>query len=352
MSHSAVHISVFDKPFQRLRESLDVFFASLEDTDIFIYPEWDNIIYKGTGRYVFRLVAYDNDKNIIGTMGLCFIPSHFFGRKLVATGFFTGGGAVYHSQTALDALIEKAVQIGKDLEVDYIEWKNCAFPEAPHFICKDNIYAAFQKRLADTPEDILLQIPRKKRADIRKSLNNPELEFKDNIPFADFYHVYSHSQRDLGTPIHKEQFYKNIVTELPNIVKLCGVYHQGKPIAVCLSFHHKDICLAYYGGAMSEARFYHAYDLLYYKLMCLAVSEGRQIFDFGRSKYHTGAFDYKCHWGFEPQLIKHYYKLIKGKDIPDNTPLNPKYSHKITLWRKIPVKIANIIGPWIIKHIG
>ena len=77
-----------------------------------------------------------------------------------------------------------------------------------------------------------------------------------------------------------------------------------------------------------------------------------RIFDFGRSKLGTGAFDFKKNWGFEPHPLHYEYLLVEADDVPDNNPLNPKYQLFIKLWKRMPLPLANLIGPHIVKNLG
>ena len=49
----------------------------------------------------------------------------------------------------------------------------------------------------------------------------------------------------------------------------------------------------------------------------------------------------------------HYeYALLRGDRIPQNNPLNPKYRGFIAVWRRIPIGLANALGPHIVRHLG
>ena len=56
-----------------------------------------------------------------------------------------------------------------------------------------------------------------------------------------------------------------------------------------------------------------------------AREKGCRIFDYGRSKRGTGAFDFKTYWGFEPEPLHYEYFLVKRKEMPNLSPTNPKY---------------------------
>jgi FemAB-related protein (PEP-CTERM system-associated) len=110
--------------------------------------------------------------------------------------------------------------------------------------------------------------------------------------------------------------------------------------------------LPYYAGDLFEARDLAANDFKYWELMRRACERGVRIFDFGRSKQGTGPFDFKKNWGFEPAPLAYEYRLYRRESIPQNNPLNPKYRAFIALWKRLPMPLANAIGPHLVKSLG
>ena len=127
---------------------------------------------------------------------------------------------------------------------------------------------------------------------------------------------------------------------------------NGVPVSAVLNFYHKDTVLPYYGGGTVGARRNGANDFLYWEVMRRAVLRGYRRFDFGRSKAGTGAFAFKKNWGFEPQWLEYEYHFLPGQTMPDKNPLNPKYALFIAAWKKLPLPVANFIGPWLIRGLG
>jgi hypothetical protein len=37
--------------------------------------------------------------------------------------------------------------------------------------------------------------------------------------------------------------------------------------------------------------------------------------------------------------------------LPDTSPLNPKFSKAIQIWRRLPLPVTQLIGPLISKHL-
>jgi len=64
-----------------------------------------------------------------------------------------------------------------------------------------------------------------------------------------------------------------------------------------------------------------------------------------------GSFEFK-NWGFERQPLHYEYLLVRGKRVPEYNPLNPKYRLLIKLWQRLPLALANRIGPHIVKSLG
>jgi hypothetical protein len=76
------------------------------------------------------------------------------------------------------------------------------------------------------------------------------------------------------------------------------------------------------------------------------------LFDYGRSKRGTGAFDFKSNWGFEPEQLHYEYFLVKSREMPNLSPSNPKYGNAIAVWRRLPLKLTQLIGPPVAKYLG
>jgi hypothetical protein len=130
------------------------------------------------------------------------------------------------------------------------------------------------------------------------------------------------------------------------------VLADGRPVASVLSLYHKGVVMPYWGGGVLEARALRANDVMYYALMNHARRRGCVAFDFGRSKVGSGAFNFKKNWGFEPQLLSYAVRTADGAEPRDINPNSPKYRAQIALWQKLPLPVANALGPWIAKGLG
>ena len=128
------------------------------------------------------------------------------------------------------------------------------------------------------------------------------------------------------------------------------VEDKGTPIAAVLSFYFRDQVLPYYGGGTPAARSRAGNDIMYWEVMKRAADRGCRVFDFGRSKAGTGAYSFKKNWGFNPTPLNYEFKLRVGDTIPDVNPLNPKYRLMIETWKRLPLPVANLLGPMLVKE--
>jgi hypothetical protein len=130
------------------------------------------------------------------------------------------------------------------------------------------------------------------------------------------------------------------------------VRHQGAPVASVLSLYHKGAVMPYWGGGTWEARRLRANDRMYYELMLHARRRSCTRFDFGRSKTHSGPYDFKRNWGFEPEPLSYASWTAPGTSPRDADPTSSANSAKIALWKRLPLSLANAIGPHIARGLA
>ncbi|HEU5310857.1 MAG TPA: peptidoglycan bridge formation protein FemAB, partial [Candidatus Eisenbacteria bacterium] len=69
-----------------------------------------------------------------------------------------------------------------------------------------------------------------------------------------------------------------------------------------------------------------------------------------RSKVDSGSYHFKRHWGFEPAPLSYQYCLLRQKEMPDLTPRNPAFAWPIRLWRRMPLRLTQWIGPKLVRY--
>ena len=309
--------------------------------------EWIDAVERATGHCAYLLQA-ERDGAITAMLPLHAAHSPLFGRALVSTGFAVGGGLIGDAGEA-PALFDAARELARRLSAPTIELRGGVMPEGAGWHIKRDSHAGFVLPLAADDEAQLLAVPRKQRAEVRKGLGN-DLEVRVGQSGADramHYAVYAESVRNLGTPVFPKRLFDAVMDGFGADADILTVLHQGKPVASVLSLYHRGAVMPYWGGGVFAARALRANDVMYYALMNHARGRGCDRFDFGRSKTDSGAYHFKRNWGFTPEPLSYAVWSADGVPPRDVNPLSPRYRAKIAAWQKLPLPIANRLGPLI-----
>lgn len=310
---------------------------------------WRDVIQTSFGHRARYLVA-ERGKSIVGILPLAEVKSFLFGHALVSLPFCAVAGVAAADRDSLQALHHAAKALGERIGAQHLELRNPS-PRAPAWPRQD-LYASFRKALLPNVDANMAAIPRKQRAMVRKGIKNGLASELD--PGVDrFFSLYADNVHRHGTPPLPKRYFEALRKTFGSDAEVLTVIDAtGKPVTSVLSFYFKDEVLPYYAGDCVEARDLAANDFKYWELMRRACETGVRLFDFGRSKQGTGPYDFKRNWGFEPAPLAYEYCLYKRDSIPQNNPLNPKYRAFIALWKRLPMPVANAIGPHLVKGLG
>lgn len=326
----------------------DRFVASCPGATFFHRAGWQTVIEQAFGHRTWFYYA-ERGGEILGVLPLAEIRSRLFGHSLSSLPFCVYGGVATEADDARLALDCSAQLLARHLGVDHLEYRHLR-PQHTDWPTK-HLYATFRKPLLEDDEQNMLGIPKKQRAMVRKGIK-AGLQSRVGGDLDDFFKAYSSSVHRLGTPVFSKKYFRLLKNVFGDDCELMTVVNGDRIVAGLMSFYFRDEVLPYYGGGTDEARSVAGNDFMYWELMRRASRRGVRLFDFGRSKVGTGAFDFKKNWGFTPQSLHYEFQLHRAKAIPEHNPLNPKYKHFINAWRRLPLPVANIIGPLVVRNLG
>ncbi|MDC8830323.1 FemAB family XrtA/PEP-CTERM system-associated protein [Alteromonas gilva] len=328
----------------------DQYVVSHDEGSFFHLSGWKTVI-EETFKHQCHFLFARQHNDIIGILPLVEQKSRLFGHTLVSTPFCVYGGAIANSEAIRIALEDAALRLGQRLAVDYVELRYRKAVNNPNFtqFCH---HSTFGLELATTPDDILASIKKKQRAVIRHSLKN-DLSYRIDKDVDVAYQVYSESVRNLGTPVFDKKYFTNLSKAFADQLDVLTVTNaQNEPVSAVLSFYFKGEVLPYYGGGLHEARALKSNDFMYYQLMCHAQRSGCRRFDFGRSKDDSGSAKYKASYGITPEPLHYLRALVRATEQPNLSPNNPKYALFINGWKRLPLWLSRILGPYLSKYLG
>jgi FemAB-related protein (PEP-CTERM system-associated) len=330
------------------RGAWDAFVVGCPEATFFHRAGWKEVISRAFGHRTHFLLAEAGGR-IEGVLPLAEIRSFLFGHSLASLPFCVYGGIAATTDRARQALDAEAIALAEQLRVDYLEYRSRS-PGHSDWHTKD-LYVTFRRAIDPDLDKNMTAIPRKQRAMVRKGIKaglNAEVDQSTDRFFA----AYSDSVHRLGTPVFSRRYFDIVRKVFAAESEILTVTHRGELVASVLSFFFRDEVMPYYGGGTLLARELAGNDFMYWEVMRRACERGLRVFDYGRSKRGTGSFDFKKNWGFEAEPLHYEYRLVNARAVPDHNPLNPKYRVFIAAWQRLPLPIANLIGPHVVRSLG
>jgi len=122
-------------------------------------------------------------------------------------------------------------------------------------------------------------------------------------------------------------------------------------VASVLNFYFRDEVLPYYGGGTQRARAVAANDFMYWQVMEHARERDPDL------RLRSQQAWYRCLrfqdlLGFEPEQLYYEYYLVKRGEMPNLSPTNPRFGKAIELWRRMPLRLTQLVGPPVARYLG
>ena len=316
-------------------------------------PAWLIAIERATANRALMLAAVAPSGQICGLLPLQHVRSRLFGQALVSAAFAVDGGILADDPAVIAALAAAARNAARARGDMPVELRGGAAPGEGWRVCEGE-HVAFVRPLAVDDEAELLAIPRKHRAELRKALANPALTVDHGRSAAhlrDHYRIYAECVRNLGTPVFPARLFREVIAAFGADADISIVRDGDRPVSAVLTLYHGDRVMPFWGGGGADARRLRSNELMYYRLMGHGRARGAGRFDFGRSKVGSGQAAWKKSFGFDPQPLV-YYDWSPTGQLRDVSPTSAKYQRRIELWKKLPLPVANLLGPMISRGLG
>jgi FemAB-related protein (PEP-CTERM system-associated) len=327
----------------------DRFVSSRPDATIYHRSQWAGVFTKAFGHETRYLAATDGN-DIVGVLPLVVFKSRLFSRCLVSLPFLNYGGVVAATQEVERALLDSAIGEARGAGATYVELRHTRqrFVDLPSKSHK----VAMVLPLASTADQQFSQLDRKVRNQVRKaqksgiSMTTGGLELLDG-----FYDVFATNMRDLGTPVYTKAFFREVLTAFPDDARVFCATLGNQTVAASIVLRDRDRMEVPWASALAQFNNLAPNMLLYWEMLRTAVELGCTHFDFGRCTPDAGTYRFKAQWGAVPHGLCWEYWLANGQSLPNLSPDNARFATAISMWRKLPVNVTKIVGPWIVRNI-
>ena len=327
----------------------DRFVESAPSGTFFHRAAWARVIETAFGHSTHYIYT-ERDGAITGVLPLARVKTVLFGDTLISVPFCVYGGPLAADAASAAELTGHAATLLKQTGASAVEFRHREAVEGD-WLERPDLYVTFRKAIAADHDKNMKAIPRKQRAMVRKGIQNG-LTSTSNHDVRLLHGIYAESVRNLGTPVFSRRYFQILADVFRDDCDIVTINDGETALTSVMNFYFRDEVLPYYGGGTAAARGRAGNDFMYWEVMRRAADRGCLMFDFGRSKLGTGAYSFKHNWGFEPEKLYYRYKLAPGASIPDHNPMNPKYRLFIAGWKKLPLPIANLLGPPIVRGLG
>lgn len=325
------------------------FVEGLKSAPNYCLPHWGDIIANAFSHQTRVWVAMTDDGRILGGVPLTVIDSRLFGRFAVSVPFFNYGGVLAEYRNVATSIMRYLHEVCELEGWRHVEVRTTQGGlELP--VTSRKVSMILQ--LPGSERELDEQLGSKIRSQCKKAQAfSPVVRFGGGELLDDFYRVFSINMRDLGTPVYSKNWFRAILSHPKVRATLVVVYFEGKAVSTGFLVGQNGMLEIPWASTVRSANAMDANMWMYRKVLEFAVREGYEFFDFGRSTVDAGTYRFKKQWGAKPFPHHWYYVLPEGQRLPAMNPDNPKYKVVISVWKKLPVWVANTLGPRIVKDI-
>ena len=327
----------------------DEFVASCHEATGYHRWAWRSVFGRGLQQRTHYLAAVE-DGRIRGVLPSVEVRSWIFGRTLSSLPYVNYGGVLAQTKAARSALLNGALEVAARRGLDDVLLRHVSkqFHDLPAQTHKVTLLMALQPDV----ESMWSALDRKVRNQIRKAeksgvtVESGSLELLD-----DFYRVFARNMRDLGTPVYGRRLFETILSTFP----LDARVYIGRvgPVAVAgaLSYRYGAVVEVPSASALREHRASCPNHLVYWHIIRDAIAQGCTTFDFGRSTPGDGTYHFKEQWGGVPHQLWWECAGVKGPVKVDASPRDGRFQLGVDLWKRLPVSLATMLGPRIVRSV-
>jgi len=312
----------------------------------------------GWGRLVERVFRHPcrdlgawRGSRLVGVLPLASCRRPFGGRHLISVPYGVYGGPVGDDDGVERRLVEAATALGEAERVGRVELR-CL--EAKDFgLQPSELYATFIEELPDDPEDVLANMKKRARAEVRKARDRFGLEVSEGPWYVhDLVRLFNSSKQGLGSPGLPAAWFLGLTTELRARVAVHVARREGEIQAAMMTFLFRDTASIYYIGVADGAnREFSATNFLTAMVKEWAVRQGYRRFDWSRSRKGSGAFAFKTHQGAVPQDLHYQYHLVRSTGLPSFNPSNPRTKILRDTWQRMPSWLATRLSKPLSRYL-
>ena len=324
----------------------DAFVRAQRGWTPFHLTAYQRVISAVFGHETFALAARDARGALAGVLPLVRVRSRLFGHYLVSMPFVNYGGPL-GSDDAVRALAAHAAGMAEADAAGLLELRSRI--ELPVDLAVSHRKITVVLDLPDSAEKLMGLLKAKVRSQVRRaSKDGVEVRFgADQVD--PFFAVFAEHMRDLGTPAQSRRLFRELAAAFGDDIWFACGWLNGKPIAAGCGFRWDREFEMTWASSLRAFNTMSPNMQLYGAFMERAIAEGLTLFNFGRCTPGSGTHKFKLQWGSRDEQL-YWYQLARGSHATPS-PDDAKYAWGPRIWKRLPLPVANAVGPRIVRSI-
>lgn len=292
------------------------------------------------------LAARSADGALAGVLPLVRVKSLVFGHYLVSLPFVNYGGPL-GSGEAVRALVDEAGRLAQQGGAKLLELRSrIALPvDLPVSHRKVTVILD----LEPDAEKTFKKFEAKLRSQIRKPAKEGVTVRFGPDQVAPFFRVFAQHMRDLGTPTQPERLFQTLAGLFPEDMWVGCAWLGDLPVAGGIGFRWGDEFEMTWASSLYSHSKIAPNMGLYWAFMERCVQQGVRRFNFGRTTPGSGTHKFKLQWASREEPLWWYQRQDGAAKTP--SPDDAAYAWGPRIWRKLPLPLANLLGPRVVRGI-
>jgi len=255
--------------------------------------------------------------------------------------FSAPGGLLADDEATAAALLAPARERVAREHLDYLELRDQA-REWPDLVTSGE-HCTLVLDLAAREEDQWSAFGTKLRNQIRKGQRSGfgVRWGRDQIPA--FHRVMLETMRDLGTPLRGTGYFSRALEALER-ADLLVLELDGRPAGAMFVVEHRETASDPWASSPRRLLALCPNQVLYWEAIRRSIARGLRSFDFGRSQWNSGTFQFKVQWGATPRPLYYQYAAGGGAQLPTLEGQKRGYDLAVRAWKHLPLWAAGILG--------
>jgi len=307
---------------------------------------WKQVMERALDHETLYLQAAD-ESGLRGVLPLVRVRSRLFGHYLVSMPFLNYGGPA-GDPAAVRALVGHATDLAQAEGADLLELRSAVeLPGVDLPVSRRKVTVVLD--LPDAIDALWDSLRSKVRSQVRRPRKEGCEVRIGHDQLGAFHQVFTRHMRDLGTPAQGRGFFEEILRAFGDDVAVACVYLEDEPVAAGWTFHWGEEAEITWASSLREHNRIAPNMLLYWDLMEHAIDRGARVFNFGRCTPGSGTHRFKMQWGGREIPLWWYQHSADAKAAATPSPDDRRYALGVKAWTRLPMPVANAIGPRLVR---